>query len=66
MTTYLPRSAWTSTSRGGAQLTGTKLVGIAWHWPGTSQDIIGDPGKEAIASRLRSYRNFHVNTRGWS
>lgn len=66
MTTYLPRSAWTSTSAAGATLTGIELVGVADHWPGTTQAAIGDPGQEKIAERLRSYRNFHVNGRGWS
>jgi hypothetical protein len=64
--TYLARSAWTSTSAAGSSLSGSKLRGVAIHWPGTTQDIIGDPGQESIASRIRSYRNFHVNTRGWS
>lgn len=43
-----------------------KLVGIAWHWPGTSQDVIGVESEAATANRLRGYRSFHVNTRGWS
>ena len=66
MTTYLARSAWTTTSAAGATLTGSELVGVAVHWPGTTQAAIGDPGQAKIAERLRSYRNFHVNTRGWS
>lgn len=66
MTTYLTRSAWTSTAAAGAALTGSELVGVAVHWPGTAQAAIGDPGQEKIAERLRSYRNYHVNTRGWS
>jgi hypothetical protein len=65
VTTYLARSAWTSTAASGPTLTGSKLRGVAVHWPGTSQDAIGDPGQAKIAERLRSYRNFHVNTRGW-
>jgi hypothetical protein len=64
--TYLSRSAWTSTSAGGSTLSGSKLRGVAVHWPGTTQDVIGDPGQASIASRIRSYRNFHVNTRGWA
>jgi hypothetical protein len=47
-------------------LTGNQLVGLACHWPGSTQDAIGDPGQEAIASRLRAYRDYHVNVRGWS
>jgi hypothetical protein len=66
VTTYLSRSAWTTTSAAGATLTGSELVGVAVHWPGTTQAVIGDPGQAKIAERLRSYRNFHVNARGWS
>lgn len=65
MATYLSRSAWTTTAASGATLTGFELVGVAVHWPGTTQSAIGDPGQASIASRLRSYRDFHVNTRGW-
>jgi len=65
VTTYLSRSAWTSTSASGVQLIPGSLIGVAVHWPGTKQAAIGDPGQASIASRLRSYRDFHVNTRGW-
>src|SRR5690606_24318204 len=66
VTEYKARSSWTSTSRGGAQLTGTKLQGIAWHWPGTTRDEIGVETEAQTANRLRGYRNFHVGTRGWA
>jgi N-acetylmuramoyl-L-alanine amidase len=66
VTVYLPRSAWTSTTRGGVTLTGGRLLGLACHWPGSTQDTIGDPGQEAIAARLRAYRDYHINVRGWS
>ncbi|MGH9252820.1 MAG: peptidoglycan recognition protein family protein [Acidimicrobiales bacterium] len=65
MTTYLARSAWTSTTASGATLTGVLLRGVAVHWPGTSQDRIGDPGQAAIAERLRHYRDYHMGTKGW-
>jgi hypothetical protein len=64
VTTYMLRSAWTSTAAAGVTLTGSKLRGVAIHWPGTTQDAIGDPGQAAIASRLRQYRDFHLS-RGW-
>ncbi|MGH3735844.1 MAG: peptidoglycan recognition protein family protein [Micromonosporaceae bacterium] len=64
MTTYLPRSVWTSTAASGATLWGISLRGVAVHWPGTTQDRIGDPGQEAIAERLRHYRSFHLS-KGW-
>lgn len=66
MTQYLGRGAWTTTVARGSTLTGTKLRGVAVHWPGTTQDEIGPSTQAAIASRLRSYRDYHVNTRGWS
>lgn len=62
MVDYVPRSEWTSTSASGSLLTGSKLRGVAVHWPGTTQDEIGTSG---IEDRLRGYRDFHVNSRGW-
>ncbi|HKX45799.1 MAG TPA: peptidoglycan recognition family protein [Planctomycetota bacterium] len=64
MVTYLPRSAWTSRPASGDTLTGSKLRGVAVHWPGTSQDRIGDPGRLAIGDRLRHYLDYHLS-RGW-
>lgn len=61
---YMPRSAWTSTAAAGESLTGGKLRGVAIHWPGSTQDVVGDPGSEKIAARLRSYRDYHLS-RGW-
>jgi hypothetical protein len=65
VTTYHARSEWTSTGASGDTLPGTLLRGVAVHWPGTSQDVIGDPGKAKIAERLRHYRDYHVKTKGW-
>ena len=64
MVEYMPRTAWTSSSASGDTLTGTKLKGVAVHWPGTTLDNFND-SKEAIASSLRHYREYHVNVRGW-
>ncbi|WP_157988015.1 peptidoglycan recognition protein family protein [Jiangella endophytica] len=66
MTTYLPRSAWTSTARGGAQLTGNQLVGLACHWPGSTTDAYGVETADRVAGRLRGWRAYHVEDRGWS
>ena len=66
MVTYLARSAWTSTSAGGRTLTGSKLRGVAVHWPGTAQAAIGESTQAATAARLRGYRDYHVNVKGWS
>jgi hypothetical protein len=65
VTTFLPRSAWTPTAASGATLGGSILRGVAYHWPGTTQDVIGAVSQEAIAARLRSYRTYHVQSRGW-
>jgi hypothetical protein len=37
---------------------------VSVHWPGTSQDAIGDPGKAGIAQRLQHYRSYHLG-KGW-
>lgn len=66
MTEYLARSEWTSASRGGSEMTGTQLVGVAVHWPGSSTPEYGVESKAAVASRLRGWRDYHVNGRGWS
>jgi hypothetical protein len=64
MTEYLRRNAWTSSLASGDPLTGNLLRGVAVHWPGTTQDVIGDPGEDAIAERLRHYRSYHLG-KGW-
>lgn len=69
MTTYMPRSKWTSSTPPGTDshgLDGDKLTGVAVHWPGTSENVIGDEGVSRTAARLRGYRNYHVNSRGWA
>lgn len=66
MTTYLSRSAWTTSSVGGSTLTGLSLVGVAVHWPGTTQAAIGVQSQSATAARIKGYRDFHVNSRGWA
>src|SRR5688500_348547 len=66
MTTYLPRSAWTDTARGGSALSGSKLIGCSVHYPASGLVTMADFTREQIAARLRGYRDFHVNTRGWS
>jgi hypothetical protein len=65
VTVYLPRSAWTTTARGGSTLTGTKLIGCSIHYPASSTPI-NATNQEQIAERIRAWRNYHVNVRGWS
>lgn len=66
MTEYLPRSAWTSTAAGGSTLTGAKLQGVACHYPASGNITMAGLTREQVASRLRGWRDYHVNTRGWS
>jgi len=66
MTTFLPRSAWTDTAPGGSVLTGTKLQGVACHYPASGDIVMANLTQEQVASRLRGWRNYHVNTKGWS
>lgn len=60
----LPRSAWTTThpSSNGRY---DGVLGIAVHYPATGLADIGAASQEAIAQRLRGFRNYHVNSRGW-
>lgn len=67
MTEFLSRDAWAEGRRPRqvVHLNAGVVKGWAAHWPGTTQEVIGDPGREAIAARLRSYYDYHVKTRGW-
>lgn len=66
MTEYLPRSAWTDEPRGGNTLTGAELLGVSVHYPGAGNVVLADASKEKIARLLRGWRDYHVNSRGWS
>lgn len=66
MTEYLPRSAWTDTPPGGDTLTGAKLLGNACHYPASGAVALAGLSREQVASRLRGWRDYHVNGRGWS
>lgn len=66
MVTYMPRSAWTPTAPGGALLTASKLIGCSVHYPASGNVIMAGMTAEQVAARLRGWRSYHVNTRGWS
>jgi hypothetical protein len=66
MVEYLPRSAWTSTAAGGATLTGSKLLGTSVHYPASGNITMAGMTQAQVAERLRGWRSYHVNTRGWS
>jgi hypothetical protein len=42
------------------------LLGTSVHYPGDGNLIYRTLTREQVAAKLRAYRNFHVNTRGWS
>ena len=69
MVTYLPRTAWGArASRGPVALNASQVVGEALHWPGMAKpiDATGADGQRRIASALRGWQNYHMDTRGWS
>lgn len=66
---YEPRSAWAARpARGSTALSLSAVVGEALHWPGTTKPInaVGEAGKARVASALRGWQNYHMDTRGWS
>ena len=67
MVEYLPRSAWNARPPNGGpgNLTVSRVQGAVIHWPGTgSTSVIHS--KAAVASALRGWQNYHMDTRGWS
>lgn len=69
MVDYLPRSAWGArTSRGAVALSTSAVVGVALHWPGMAKPInaTGDIGKRRVASALRGWQTYHMDSRSWS
>jgi hypothetical protein len=67
MVEYLPRSAWNARPPNGGpgNLTVSRVEGAVIHWPGTgSTSVIHS--KAAVASALRGWQNYHMDTRGWS
>lgn len=59
-----PRSDWTTTKTKAHRFT-TKVIGAYLHWPGTTENSLHGENVARIADRLRGYRDFHVNTKGW-
>lgn len=66
MTTYKPRSAWTSTARGGDTLTDLQLAGVSVHYPASGNVTLANLTEREVIERLRGWRNYHVRTKGWS
>jgi N-acetylmuramoyl-L-alanine amidase len=65
--TYLPRSAWRARApKGGpGALTPSRVQGAVVHWPGSSSKT-PITSREAVASALRGWQNFHMDDREWS
>ena len=67
MVEYLPRSAWNARPprSGPGSLTVSRVEGAVIHWPGTgSTSVIHS--RTAVASALRGWQNYHMDSRGWS
>lgn len=56
---YISRAQWGAHSTAKAEpLDGTKVVGIAVHWPGMTSPISGIP---AVSSALRLWQTYHLS-----
>ncbi|MFI6681864.1 peptidoglycan recognition family protein [Kribbella sp. NPDC050470] len=67
MVDYLPRSAWNARPPNGGpgSLTVSRVQGAVIHWPGTSSKT-PITSKTGVASALRGWQNYHMDSRGWS
>ena len=67
MVDYLPRSAWKARPPNGGpgSLTVSRVEGAVIHWPGSASKT-PITSQAAVASALRGWQNFHMDTRGWS
>lgn len=59
-----PRSDWTSKATRSHRFT-TRVLGAYLHWPGTPENSLHGETTGQIAARIRGYRDFHVNSRGY-
>lgn len=64
-TVFKARNAWTTATRGGAFITPSRILGIVYHWPGTSMDAFGVESEADVASHIRGWWTYHVKVRGW-
>ena len=67
MVDYLPRSAWKARPPNGGpgSLTVSRVIGAVIHWPGTSSRT-PITSQAAVASALRGWQAYHMDTKGWS
>lgn len=67
----LPRSAWTSTNPGfpnwaSRLIKPGEVTHLRLHYPGDGTKSRAGLSQSQVASLLRSYREYHVGTRGWA
>lgn len=67
MVTYLSRDAWDARppKAGPGELVASRVDGVVIHWPGTSSPV-PITSRAAVASALRSWQRFHMDTKKWS
>ncbi|HWD78430.1 MAG TPA: hypothetical protein VG497_06110, partial [Kribbella sp.] len=67
MVEYLPRSAWNARppNAGPGNLTASHVDGAVIHGPGTGSTKVIHT-RTAVASALRGWQDYHMDTRGWS
>ncbi|GAA1163747.1 hypothetical protein GCM10009630_72300 [Kribbella jejuensis] len=67
MVDYLPRSAWHARppTAGPGSLIASHVDGVVIHWPGTGSTKVIHT-QAAVASALRGWQDYHMDTRGWS
>lgn len=64
MTLFIPRAAWTATAPS-SNGRWRDVLGVAVHYPADGNVTNADLTQSQVAAKLRGYRNYHVNTRGW-
>lgn len=65
MAKILSRSTWTSTRASGAGFNWSRIRGLVCHYPAAGRDI-GVISASAEHAKIRGWRNYHVNGRGWA
>lgn len=71
MVTILPRSTWTSTSKGftrfsSRRLTPDNIERLVPHYPAAGNVEFANPTLAQSCQRLRNWRRYHVGTNGWA
>ncbi|SDT69538.1 peptidoglycan recognition family protein [Jiangella sp. DSM 45060] len=64
-TTYKARGVWTPTAAKGDPLPAADVDEIDVHYPASGNVRLQGLSEAQVASRLRGWRDYHVNQRGW-